>query len=58
MSTLANEAIAAGIIGNDLSKICLVHTKIRSAGFLELTVRTADPALSESVFQILSTSFR
>ena len=32
---------------------CLVHSKLRSAGFLEVTVRTGNPAFSSQLSQYL-----
>lgn len=48
-----NEAIAAGHFPNT-ELVCLVHTKLRSAGFLDVTVRTCDPRLTSSILDYLS----
>lgn len=48
-----NEAISAGMLGTD--QACLVHAKLRSAGFLEVTVRTAGNArLSSATVEYLA----
>ncbi len=50
---IANEAIAAcRVAGSD--NVALVHVKIRNGGFLDLTVRSADPSFTDHLLEALS----
>lgn len=51
-SFTANEAIAVCRLGNSDS-VALIHIKIRSQGFLDLTVRTADYGFTDQLAEYL-----
>ncbi|GLD91737.1 hypothetical protein PINS_up000270 [Pythium insidiosum] len=48
-----NEAIAAGRLANS-EHVALIHVKIRSGGFLDLTVRTADMGFTDQLLDALA----
>jgi hypothetical protein len=51
-SCKANEAIAAcRLVSSEY--VALIHIKLRSGGFLDLTVRTADPNFTEQLTKAL-----
>lgn len=49
----ANEAIAACRLVNS-EHIALIHVKIRSGGFVDLTVRTADVSFTDQLLDAAS----
>ena len=50
---IANEAIAAcRVVNSDI--VALIHLKIRAAGGLDLTVRTADPNFTDQLLGMLA----
>ncbi|RLN38407.1 hypothetical protein BBJ28_00014542, partial [Nothophytophthora sp. Chile5] len=50
LSTLSNEAIAACRLVNS-EHVALIHVKIRTGGFLDLTVRTADMSFTDQLLE-------
>ncbi|TMW60681.1 hypothetical protein Poli38472_000723 [Pythium oligandrum] len=48
-----NEAIAAARLANS-EHVALIHTKIRSGGFLDLTVRTADMGFTDQLLEAIA----
>jgi hypothetical protein len=49
----ANEAIAACRLANS-EHVALIHIKVRSGGFLDVTVRTADMGLTDQLLDALA----
>lgn len=53
MVHVANEAIAAGRLVSS-EHVALIHVKIRSGGFIDLTVRTADMGFTDQLLEAVA----